>query len=82
MDPSDLRLGHVVHHEDPGRADEPLLDQVLRPHVARAVEKLEGPLPEVDRVMRHEVALLVRELLQLLRIVLLDELLEQRPNLI
>mmetsp|Transcript_66995 Transcript_66995/g.193585 ORF Transcript_66995/g.193585 Transcript_66995/m.193585 type:complete len:1210 (-) Transcript_66995:420-4049(-) len=73
-----LLFRHVVHDEHPIRSAEPLLDEVLRLGVAGAVQQLEQLVLHLDLVVGHEVRPLLHELVELLRVLLPDELLEQR----
>mmetsp|Transcript_66996 Transcript_66996/g.193596 ORF Transcript_66996/g.193596 Transcript_66996/m.193596 type:complete len:418 (-) Transcript_66996:2427-3680(-) len=59
------------------RAPEPLLHQVLRSDVPRAVQQLQHLAANIDLVVCHKIGLLVQELRVLLWVLLVDEPLEQ-----
>mmetsp|Transcript_84564 Transcript_84564/g.239717 ORF Transcript_84564/g.239717 Transcript_84564/m.239717 type:complete len:326 (-) Transcript_84564:542-1519(-) len=78
-----LGAGQVVDDEDPDRALEPFLYEVLGPDVAGAVQQLQKSFPDLDLVVGHQVGLLLGKLRKLRFVVLLDERLQHCafPNL-
>ena len=73
-----LTGAQVVDHDDPVRASIPLLDEVLGPLVPGAVEDLQRVPADLQLVVRHEVRARGVEVLELARVLRLDQRLQQR----